>query len=250
MTEEINLTYLIIVFSSSFFIVAIIFFLTLSHVYKQNMARERGIRLAIYSTQEKERSRISVELHDNIGTKLTAIKLFSESLMNSENKKPIIDEIITTTKETIIELRTIITNTSGDHILINGLNYELNKLIKQISKLNINLKMQFFPDFLDFKNQFGVNLYRIIQELINNSIKHSGCDIIKIELIELNNKIQLSYFDNGIGFDITALNEQGMGLKNIESRIFMFNGNYKRFLSTFEIEFPINHFAIKDEHKN
>jgi signal transduction histidine kinase len=250
MNGDINLVHLIAIFSISFFILAILLFSTLNHIYKQNIVKEMSIRTAIYTTQEEERSRISVELHDNIGTKLSALKLFTESLRNGGNNQSTIDEIIVATKEAISELRAIIINTSGDHIIRNGLKSELEILISRISKTAIEFKMDIPQDFPEFRNLIGVNIYRILQELINNSFKHSGCSIITI-VFELNNEVlQIVYSDNGIGFDINLIEKKGMGLKNIAARISIFNGRYKSLGTTFQIEFPINNSLLTNEVEN
>jgi signal transduction histidine kinase len=84
-------------------------------------------------------------------------------------------------------------------------------------------------------------MFRIVQELINNSIKHSKATTIRISLTEFDNVLSLYYFDNGIGFNINEV-QLGSGIKNIKERVEIFDGTLE-IESTentiFEIEMPI-----------
>ena len=78
----------------------------------------------------------------------------------------------------------------------------------------------------DLNNNFGINLFRIIQELVNNSVKHSNCSEISISLSYASDILNLQYSDNGNGFDSKMVREKGMGLSNIDARTKLFNGKY------------------------
>ena len=71
-----------------------------------------------------------------------------------------------------------------------------------------------------------MNVFRILQELVNNSIKHASCSKINISINQIPGELTLNYMDNGIGFDITNENKKGMGLANIDARVRLYEGQY------------------------
>jgi PAS domain S-box-containing protein len=180
-------------------------------------------------TQERERARISRDLHDGIGQSLAAIKLHFESLKikynQDENIKSELETIPEILQDTIHDLRRICFNTLPLVLLEYG-------LVKAITQLQTNISTDSFSINFNDENQFPkltnsleVSIFRIIQEFINNSIKHGEASEVTINLEISLNRVILNLKDNGIGFNINNLDFfKGNGLKNIQNRTDSFSG--------------------------
>jgi len=191
--------------------------------------RELEILESITQTEEKERSWLAKELHDGIGPLLSATKIYSKTLQFAEDEQER-DLILNKLNETIDEAITSaqeISNNISPHLLRN---FGLKKAIESFYK-KISLKNSMIFDFhsniekrLDEKIE--TTLYRVVVELINNTLKHTNASLITIILILNDNLLSLNYSDNGTGFDVsnTMSKGEGMGLFNIYSRIKSLNG--------------------------
>tara|TARA_B100000809_G_scaffold7430_1_gene7347 strand:+ start:500 stop:1885 length:1386 start_codon:yes stop_codon:yes gene_type:complete len=180
-------------------------------------------------TQEQERARISRDLHDGIGQSLIAIKLNLESLKikynQDENIMPELETIPEILQDTIHDLRRICFNTLPQVLQDYG-------LVKAIKQLKINIYTDNFIINFNDKNKFPrlkssleISIFRIIQEFINNSVKHGEASEVTINLENSLNHVLLNLKDNGIGFNIKKIDFlKGNGLKNIQNRIDSFNG--------------------------
>ncbi|MFK5883967.1 MAG: histidine kinase [Candidatus Izemoplasma sp.] len=201
-------------------------------------------------TQEQERERISRDLHDGVGQSLAAIKLQLESLKanHSQNKDinnelKVIPEIL---QNAIKDLRRICFNTLPLVLQEYGLIKAIKELQSNVYNLDFKLIFNYSNDFPKMTKSLEISIFRIIQEFINNSIKHSGATEVNIDLENNKEHIILNLKDNGIGFNINDLELfKGHGLKNIKTRIDSFKGNIK-INSTidngteFDIAFPIH----------
>ncbi len=195
---------------------------------KQN---ESKVLSAIIRTEEKARQDFSKELHDGLGPLLSGVKMSVSAIDKSkidasnleiiEHTEQNIDEAITVVKE--------ISNNLSPHILKNfGLHKAVVTFIERFStreNLDIRLSSDIGEKRFDYNTE--IILYRIICELIANTIKHASATKIDINLSHHKNELELIYTDNGIGFDIEAIetSSPGMGLSNIRSRIKSLNGN-------------------------
>ena len=176
--------------------------------------------------QEQERKRIAAELHDNIGGLLATLKIYSDlSLANLEhedvnrlNNK--MNEISITLGEEVrklsheLDLRTL----SGF-----GLKVAIEHLCEAITgsgKIVITPVIDISRPVIETQS---LHLYRIIQELITNTLKHAGATQIRIELTQIDDDVTLIYEDNGHGFDMRAV-KSGMGMQNITTRVNQING--------------------------
>ena len=168
---------------------------------------------AMMSGQEQERQRIASDLHDRIGTKLSAIKLYSESGNNAERMDHLLNE-------TIQETREIAHNLSSGILSKFGLVAALNDLIKTLNDSNkisahlstTQLKSKLDPDIES-------NVYSIAQELISNTLKHAKADNIFLQITEDENQtFTMIYEDNGVGFDPDKIKGDGIGMNNLKAR--------------------------------
>lgn len=182
----------------------------------------------IIQTEEKERKRFAKDLHDGLGPLLSSVKMSVSSLAQMkhdeasreivENTELVINEAIKSLKEISDNLSPHILNNFG---LVRALNNFANKI--NITKtIRINLHTELKDERFDANVE--VVLYRVICELINNTIKHAQAKKINISLtITDNDYLTIIYNDDGKGFDVSKIIEQqggsGMGFSNIYSRI-------------------------------
>jgi signal transduction histidine kinase len=120
-----------------------------------------------------------------------------------------------------------------------GLKYALEMLcdkVEAVSLLSINLDVETLERL---ENRLELALYRILQELLNNTIKHAEATEVDIIFSSDNKLLSITYRDNGKGFDITSLTKRGLGLKNIESRVSMVSGKLT-YIQTVEKGIEVN----------
>ncbi len=198
----------------------------LKKVEKAREESEKEILNAIIKTEEKERKRFAKDLHDGLGPILSTVKLSISTLSQIEQKKRN-KEIISNTEVVINEaLKSIkeISNNLSPHILNNfGLASAIKSFTNKIVKsktINISFYSNMHDERLD--ENVEVVLYRIVCELMNNTVKHALANNIGIDLIKNNNLVKLAYTDDGKGFNVEkVLNEKtsGMGYSNMLTRI-------------------------------
>jgi signal transduction histidine kinase len=183
---------------------------------------------ALYEGQEKEKVRLARELHDSIGPLLTTIK-FKFSDLPEESNANRIQEIKGLLDHTIEEVRTISHSLSPVVLIDFGLSSAIKKLfdtLSGISHLKINTSIDNLnQDTLSFDT--SIHLYRILQELINNTLKHSQAKNIWFSLTRFEDRLSLFYQDDGVGFEIDK-EYQGMGLKNLDERLSVINADYHK----------------------
>lgn len=190
---------------------------------------EAKILSAVIKAEENERSKTAKELHDGLAPLLSTTKMFVTAIdkeKSSDNNLQILNKMEEVVDSSITTLKEISNNVSP-HILNNfGLEVAIKKYINNIS-ISSEIKINFISNIKEtrFKDEIEIVLYRIFCELITNSIKHSKCKKIDINIFASENQIEVFYADDGIGFDKKILEKtEGMGLSNIFSRIKSVNG--------------------------
>ena len=214
---------------------------------EERIKKQKELTNATITGQEKERTEIGRELHDNINQLLTAIKLY----LNAAAAQPSIkDEMIRRSIESlskcideIRELSSSLVPPSIDADSFTEVIKELAEPIKLATTLNINYNIDnIHTNALTDIQQ--LNVYRIIQEHLNNILKHANAKNIGINMQNEDDQIVLSINDDGQGFDVTA-RRHGIGFKNIQSRAELLNGKM-RVLSKpgkgclLVVNFPVN----------
>ena len=203
-------------------------FTYISHLNHQRRLTNKRIVAAVLHTEEKFRSRYSRELHDGMGPLLSSAKM-SMSVLSKRLEKEEDRELIASTSvvidEAIRSLREISNNLSpqvlNDFGLVRGISNFINKS-PQLSAIEVQFDTNLRKERFD--SDIEVILYRVTCELINNSLKHSGCTRIELNLQHVYDRIYLTYKDNGCGFDTRAVNGCGMGMSNLTSRIHSLGG--------------------------
>lgn len=192
---------------------------------QQNEKLEKETKRLLVSTEEKERERISRDLHDGIGPLLTAIKL-----KISTKEYPGQKEILKMIDETLQEVRRLSRNLMPSLIRDFGPGVALEQLVNDLNRNLSETKIHFVNAVLaeDSKidNSVGIAVYRIGQESLNNAIKHAGATRIKMSVTEFEDHVNFFIKDDGKGFVPDALhNTQGKGIRNIKERVNMLNGD-------------------------
>lgn len=185
--------------------------------------------------QEKERQRIANDLHDDLGSTLASAKLHFQHLhKNIQNPKIKDKEALFTQTNLLLEeayqqVRTIAHEKNSGVMANQGLLPAIKQLAKKISaanKLQITVQDYNLEERLD--NTLEISIFRIIQELITNTIKHADATEVDISLTNHDALLNIIVEDNGKGFDATILpNKDGMGLKNIEKRVEYLEGTFE-----------------------
>ncbi len=177
--------------------------------------------------QESERERISKDLHDSLGGLLSTIKLQLEHIPIDEENTPAIkkqNQVQTLLDYAVREVRNISSNLQPTSLKNLGLVAALKDLFNRAEGAAYpDIEFQHY-DVPQLKNMVALSLYRIVQELLNNTIKHAQAEEIFIQLRKEENQLVLQYEDDGIGFDLESLKKSGMGLENITSRVNYLNG--------------------------
>ncbi len=195
--------------------------------YQKSLFNKR-IMTAILRTEERSRLNFSKELHDGMGPLLSSAKM-SLSALPTDNLTDEQKEILSNTRyvvdEAIRSVREISNNMSPQTLMDFGLAQGVKSFISRLSSLH-SVEIRFATNLRKerFDRDVEVIMYRVICELINNSLKHSGCSTISLSLSLENEDLKLDYSDNGCGFRPKAMMDCGMGLSNIVSRIDSLNG--------------------------
>lgn len=172
--------------------------------------------------EEKERSRIAKELHDGIGSLLAASKMHASKLLSQSPDivSPLIHMLDNASKET----RRISHNLLPESLLNKGLDIALQDFISSINESQlIKAEYQSINLSSELPQSTQLTIYRIIQELFNNIIKHSNATEAMVQLNQHNTKLLITVEDNGKGFSYSNGNN-GIGLQNIKSRLSLLNG--------------------------
>lgn len=187
----------------------------------------------ILESQEKERQQIANELHDDLGSMLATLKLNFQNLKRNENPEKNENNLYEKTDNLIEEAYQKVRNISHLKNLgvvgSQGLLVAVKKMAEKMSILE-RLKINVIPFGLTGRldNQTEVTLFRIIQELCTNIIKHSGANEVNIYLTQHNPKeLNLIIEDNGTGFDPKIITQKGgIGLKSIEQKVEQMGGTF------------------------
>lgn len=195
--------------------------------------------------EEAERSRLAKELHDGLGSMLSNLKLTFSSQVKAADE-PVYQEAITIVDRASTELRRIAQNMMPESLTRFGLISALEDLageVQQYSGLETNF--QHFDVEEPLPNSIMLPIYRIVQELLNNTIKHAQANEVIIQLIQRDAMLFLTVEDNGVGIQWNkAVHKGGFGLKNIQSRVTYLNGKLNvessaKAGTSFNIEIPI-----------
>lgn len=180
--------------------------------------------------QEEERSRIAKDLHDGLGGLLSGVKLqlgaMKGNLILTEENGVAFNRVLNNLEESISEMRRVAHNMMPETLLKLGLEQALLDYSNGLSQeQNFTIQCEFIGMEERIDNSTEVVIYRIVQELINNAVKHSEATSILVQLIRHDDEhLNITVEDNGIGFNPNEFGAQSAGLRNIAFRVKYLNG--------------------------
>jgi signal transduction histidine kinase len=180
---------------------------------------------ALIEGETSERARISRDLHDGLGGMLSVVKLkiadMKGSMTIDEEHVPVFKGALEMLDQSIAELRRVAHNLMPESLTKYGLNLALKDFCSSIRMVDYH----FFGEDRRLEDRLEVTCYRIVNELVNNSLKHSEATTINVQLILEARRVSILVQDNGKGFEINAIDENKCnGIKNIKSRVSSFAG--------------------------
>jgi signal transduction histidine kinase len=193
--------------------------------HERELKSTRARASAILEGQERERKRIINELHDGVGQMLTIIRMQVDTLDIDDKSKL---DIKTQINDAIAEVKRISYHVMPQAIVDFGLEAALKGLcdtIRRYSKIAIDFRyIHEYEEKLDF--EISISLFRIVQEGLNNIVKHAGATQIALHLLDKEDEVYCILEDNGKGFNEGDLvNYAGSGLRNIRERAMLLNGS-------------------------
>ncbi|MES2419024.1 MAG: histidine kinase [Bacteroidota bacterium] len=235
--------YILIFYSVLGVFILVIFFLVF-YIRNQNMlwqqrrlfqdteiAQQKQLLNAVIESQEIERKRIGEDLHDEIGGTLSAIKLM---LSAARQKNEIDQEVILSAKQLIdkmiVDVRNIAHDLSPPGLAMFGLYTTLDAFVSLINKtgeIAVAIEHDHLIEERLLSEKAELAIFRIITQLIANTLKHAAATKIEISFRPDPMFIEINYKDNGKGFDLAILDkQQGIGMQNIKSRLQLINATY------------------------
>lgn len=195
------------------------------HVQQQ---KELQLMQALMNGEERERGRIAKDLHDGVAGMLAAVKMHLSTI-------PVEIEPVTHNEgfkrglklldEAAREIRKTSHNLMPEVLVQHGLDEAIARYCSNISNANsIMIEYDSLGGISRFVESFELSVYRIVQELLNNILKHSRANHAVVQISEQNDILSIAIEDNGVGFQLGSTENDGMGLKSLRSRIRAING--------------------------
>ncbi|GAA4798655.1 hypothetical protein GCM10023231_29300 [Olivibacter ginsenosidimutans] len=190
----------------------------------QSMEQQRQIEVtqALLTGEETERSRLARDLHDGLGGMLAGVKLH---LSQIAEQQPQLHRAIDQLGDSVNELRRIAKNMIPESLLRSGLEVALRELCDSIVSIDLRVVFHAFQIRDDISSGTQLTIYRIVQELLGNAVKHAAASKIIVQCSQAEDTFFITVEDNGKGFDASCLHQEGMGFKNIRSRVDFLKGN-------------------------
>ena len=192
---------------------------------EQKLEQRAELTKAVIEAEEKERVRIASDLHDGVGQLFSAVKMNLNGLiervdMPRDEDRFLAEKTLALVEESCKEVRYISHQMMPNMLLRSGIASDVKSFIEKIDseKLKVKVEANGFKDKLE--SNVETVLYRVIQEAVNNVIKHAHATLLDIKLNREDAGISATITDNGVGFDTTAADTfNGIGLKNIAARV-------------------------------
>jgi two-component system, NarL family, sensor kinase len=179
---------------------------------------------SILEGENAERTRLARDLHDGLGGMLSAIKInlfdMKHSVTLETDDVSRLNKVFGMLDESMQELRRVAYNMMPESLSRYGLKVSLSDFCNNFS----NVHFHYFGNERRFDTKTEIMLYRIAHELVNNAIKHSKAKSINVQVVQEADRISLTVYDDGCGFDKTTITE-GNGLRNITDRVYSLGGN-------------------------
>lgn len=204
------------------------------HLEAQLQLAQKEQFRAVLAAEEKERRRIAGELHDGIGQLLSTTKLQLSAIdPKPETQNPKLSSAINLLDDSVVEVRQISHQLAPPALMRGGLHSalrDLARLVRNTDKIAFDLKVDAYKPETgnrELPKELETHLYRIIQELVNNSLKHAGCSEMGLSLNQKTDELHIHFWDNGGGFDPEEVLSSGGGLgwQSILGRLKLLDGD-------------------------
>lgn len=237
-TEYLLIIVLFNIFLLAFIVAAISFVVQYKNKKKENTTRlqqqqvlhQKELLATQIEIQTQTMQHIGREIHDNVGQKLTLASLYTQQLVFENEASPINDKITgigELINDALSELRHLSKSLTDNHIDTNDISVLLKEefaKVEVLKKYKLDLAVE--PGPIPLNYQTKSLLLRVVQEFIQNSIKHAACKTISVALVRNDKQLTLTLSDDGKGFDPEKLVSKGIGLSNMKKRIALIGGNY------------------------
>ncbi len=197
----------------------------------EEVKKQQDIAENTLITQERERQKLGLELHDDLGPIFSAVRLYVQLIKQKVDTKQYegLDEIATTVNETLNEAIQKFSDVSRvlypSALKRLGLVQAIDDVVTRCNTAQSSISFIFSTDIKSIdKNLIELTIYRLCQELTNNAIKHSQAQNVKITLSETADDILLEYSDDGVGFD-SEQKYDGLGMNSLRGRVDALGGN-------------------------
>lgn len=181
---------------------------------------------ALFEGEQNERIRIARDLHDSVGQMLSLVKMN----LSTQEQNPETEKTQNLVDKTILEVRSISHNLIPEELNF-GIFSALENLADKVNATSqTKMKLHISEEIreIKFQKQNELSIYRIVQEVVNNMIKHADASLIDLSIKKIENSLIINIRDNGKGMNDDAIEQSsGIGWKNIKARVNMMSGNLK-----------------------
>jgi len=196
-----------------------------------NERKEFEKQVAILEAKQQERNRISADMHDELGSGVTAIRLMSEIVKTKmkESTLPEIEKISHSANELLSKMNTIIWTMVSSNDTIESLIAYIRAYAVEFfenTPIDCQFKLPSYIPPIELSGEKRRNLFLSVKEALNNVLKHSQASRVIIN-IEVNDKLQIEIADNGVGIDMDHIRKFGNGLQNMKRRIASIAGEFR-----------------------
>ena len=197
---------------------------------RQLSRKKQEATQAVFEAEEREKLRIARDLHDGVGQLMTAAKMnlsafYHDLHPKEEMYKHTVNKIMEIVDDSCREIRTVSHNMIPNALINSTLSKALNSFVDQLDTHSI--KVHLFTEGLngEMNSNMQMMVYRIIQECVNNVMKHADATVLDITITKDSNELSLTIEDNGKGYIVADANSDGLGMQTIKARVDYLNGN-------------------------
>ena len=241
MDKENSQIVLLFVISAAFLVVVAVLLVLFVVIYQKKVVnqdiklqkllneQQKNLLRATIEGQERERERLSKELHDGIGSLLAGLSLHLKYHRGNHKVNPAIETFLSEASKLVDEgsesIRSISHNLLPASLEKFGLVTAMKECVGPINATSV-IKVNIHSEISKYAvgKEVELGLLRIFQEFLQNTLKHAQADVVNASLHLKNKVLSLDYEDNGIGFNINEHRYEGIGLKNIRSRVQALDG--------------------------
>lgn len=224
--QEITFYHAVIISFLIFGLVCAFFIILMFRQHRRNIELYKAKLGAEITTLENERQRIANDLHDDLGPMLSAIKFNIGEIETNAADKQLVTDAEKYLDEVVHKLRQISNDLMPATLIRKGLTYAIEEFIARVNT-GTQLKIQFsYPEMPPLPDMVNINLYRVLLEIIHNTLKHAKATTLDIGIRVNKNEISIITIDNGGGFLVSGMIREtgGRGLSNIMNRTELIGG--------------------------